>query len=185
MEKRIHNKKLKLILLILILFKIIFFILNGAFGIYFLVLNINQTTIDLVANITLVIVVMVILNQNVEKSIKYGINFITIISIGILLLRYLLFNYENNYFYFEAPNKSHILVVEESSFLLAGRSTFYEREGFIFIKDLNKTITTDDGYRPFSNNHYDLKWLDNKSVELSYDYGDGKDQYKKEIITFI
>ncbi|WP_158078755.1 hypothetical protein [Clostridium puniceum] len=48
------------------------------------------------------------------------------------------------------------MVIEESSFLLAGCSSFYEREGFIFIKDLKNSITTGDGYRPFSNNHYDL-----------------------------
>ncbi|WP_207710264.1 hypothetical protein [Clostridium sp. C2-6-12] len=149
-----------------------------------MVTNINQSTIDLIVNISLVIVIMLIVNEYVRKSIKYMINFITIISIGMLLFRYSLFNYENIYFYFDAPDKSHTLVVEESSFLLAGRSTFYKREGFIFIKDLNNSITTDDGYRPFSNNHYDLKWLENKSVELSYDYGAGKSEYKKEIITF-
>ncbi|OOM77584.1 hypothetical protein CLPUN_22580 [Clostridium puniceum] len=67
-----------------------------------------------------------------------------------------MFDSEKSYFYFEAPNKSHTLVIEESSFLLAGCSSFYEREGFIFIKDLKNSITTGDGYRPFSNNHYDL-----------------------------
>lgn len=68
---------------------------------------------------------------------------------------------------------------------LAGCSSFYEIEGFIFINDLKDSITTaDDGYRPFSNNHYDLKWLDNKSVELSYDFGAGGREYKKTIIKF-
>lgn len=184
MDKCIHNKKLKIILLTLILTRITFFMLNKTFNIFFLILNINQSTIDLVINISLVIISMLILNHNVKKAIKYVINFITIISIGILIFRHLLFDYENNYFYFEAPNKSQTLVIEESSFLLSGCSSFYEREGFIFIKDLKSSITTDDGYRPFSNNHYELKWLDNKSVELSYDYGDGVKEYKKTIIKF-
>ncbi|WP_155467911.1 hypothetical protein [Clostridium baratii] len=53
----------------------------------------------------------------------------------------------------------------------------------IFIKDLKQQIITDDGYKPFSLNDYELKWLDNNSVEITYGFG-SEDIHKKEIIKF-
>ncbi|QYE99679.1 hypothetical protein KZ987_08745 [Paraclostridium sordellii] len=73
--------------------------------------------------------------------------------------------------------------MEEDSFLLIGRSNFYERKGLIFIKSLHQEITTDDGYKPFSRNDYKLKWLDNNSVEIIYGFG-SMGVYNKEIIKF-
>lgn len=181
MKKNITNKELKGTLLILILIRVILFILNNALDMYILFFQINQTIINVVVNILIIINSMLILNYNIKRM-KYVIKFIAITSIVMLLVITFIFNNDKNYFYFKAPNKSSTSVIEDGSFLLAGWSNFYERKGFIFIKDLKIQITTDDGYTPFSNNNYDLKWLDNKSVELNYDYGTGAGEYKKTVI---
>lgn len=41
----------------------------------------------------------------------------------------------------------------------------------IFIKSLNKSISTDDGFRPFSNDQYRIEWIDDTTVKLEYDFG--------------
>lgn len=181
---RINNKKLTAGLFSFILIRIIFFVLNRMFDIYFLVFNINQSAINLIINILIIVITTLILNNKFNKrTLKYIINFISLISIGVLLFINLIFN-EKSYFYFESPNKSHTLVIEEDSIFLLGQSKFYERKGLIFIEDLNSEITTDDGYRPFSNNRYNLKWMNDNSVELEYDNGTGSEEYKKIIIKF-
>lgn len=169
----------------LIFIKIIFFTLNKVLNLYFLVFNINQSAINLIINILIIITFILIINYKFnKKTLKFIINFTSLTLIVVLLFINLIFN-EKRYFYFEAPNKSHTLVIEEDSILLLGQSKFYERKGLIFIKDLKSQITTDDGYRPFSNNHYDLKWIDNNVVELKYDNGTGSGEYKKTIIKFL
>jgi len=100
----------------------------------------------------------------------------------MLILITIFLNCEKRYFYFQGPNKLKTLVIEEDSFLLSGWSRFYERKGLIFIKDINRVIYTDDGYKPFSNNQYKLKWLDDYSVELRYDSGAGGSEYAETII---
>ena len=81
---------------------------------------------------------------------------------------------ERKYFYFNSPNNQYMLVVEEDSFLLSGWSNFYsKKKSSVFVKDLNCEINTDDGYRPFSDKNYHLKWLDENTVEVYYYFGQG------------
>ncbi|MBU3181881.1 hypothetical protein KPL38_12185 [Clostridium psychrophilum] len=91
----------------------------------------------------------------------------------------------NKYFYFQNPykNNSRILVAEETSWLLSGSTSFYERKYGIFIKPINQSITTDDGYRPFSNDEYKIKWLDEDRMQLDYGYG-SMNIWKTDIISF-
>lgn len=58
---------------------------------------------------------------------------------------------------------------------------FYIRENSLFVRKLKQSITTDDGYRPFSFGDYKLSWLDSNTVKLSYGFGD-RDIVKTEII---
>jgi hypothetical protein len=180
----INNKKLKIALVAFILFRIFIFILNKQFDLYIMVFGVNQWIINLLVNISIIItIVKLILNYNTKKILKYVINFLAVICIVLLLFINLLLNSSKSYFYFKSPDKSHTLVVEEGSFFMSGWSNFYERKGFIFIKDLKQQIDTNNGYKPFSCNDYELKWLDIKSIEIIYGFG-SMNVYKKEIIRF-
>lgn len=53
----------------------------------------------------------------------------------------------------------------------------------MFIKTLKQQISTDDGYKPFSNNDYEIKWIDNNVVEITYGFGNAN-VYKKESVKF-
>jgi hypothetical protein len=88
----------------------------------------------------------------------------------ILIYLHLFSNSDKRYFYFQSPDNTKTLVVEECAWLLAGWSDFYVKRG-IFIEKLGSRITTDNGARPFTFNGYELKWLDNDTVELYYGYG--------------
>ena len=180
----INKKKLGIALIVFILFKILVFKLNEKFDLYIMIFGVNQWIINLVVDFLIIITInKLILNHNTKKILKYIINFLTVVFILLLLFKNLMLNSSKRYFYFESPNKSHTLVIEEDSFLLGGWSNFYERKGLIFIKSLHQEITTDDGYKPFSCNDYELKWLDNNSVEIIYGFG-SMNAYNKEIIKF-
>ncbi|WP_346939755.1 hypothetical protein [uncultured Clostridium sp.] len=184
MKTCINNKKLKIALIALILFRILVFILNKQFNLYIMIFGVNQWIINLLVDISIIItIVKLILNYNTKKILKYIINFLAVICTVLVLFINLMANSSKSYFYFKSPDKSHTLVVEEDSFLFDGWSNFFERKGFIFIKSLKQQISTDDGYSPFSCNDYELKWLDNNSVEIIYGFG-SMNVYKKEIIRF-
>ncbi len=182
MEKCINNKRLKIALVLLILIRLLVFILNKQCDLYILIFGVNQWIINLFVNISIIITTKLILNHSVKNTLKHVINFIAVICITLLLFVNIFFNCEKSYFYFHSPDKSRTLVVEEDSFLLSGWSNFYEKKGFIFIKELKEHIYTDDGFRPFSSNAYKLKWLDDNSVELNYDIGSGSIEYQTKIL---
>lgn len=182
MEKFGNNKRLKITLLILVLIRAVLLVLNKRFHIYILIFFINQSPINLILDISIIICIMKLMNHKINKVIKGLLNSVSVIVTIMLILITIFLNCEKRYFYFKGPNKLKTLVVEEDSFLLSGWSRFYERKGLIFIKDINRVIYTDDGYKPFSNNKYKLKWLDDYSVELHYDSGAGSSEYEETII---
>lgn len=180
----INNKKLKITLIAFILFRILVFILNEKFDLYIMTFGVNQWIINLLIDVLIIITIdKLILNYNTKKILKNIINFLAVICIVLLLFINLMVNSSKSYFYLKSPDKYHTLVVEEDSFLLSGWSNFYERKGLIFIKSLKQQIFTDDGYTPFSCNDYELKWLDNNSVEIIYGFG-SMSIHKKELIRF-
>lgn len=95
-----------------------------------------------------------------------------IFSIGINTLCIML-DSDNKEFYFESPNNTNTLIVEECSFLLGGWSNFYQRKYNIFKKPLSNghDITTDDGYKPFSFNDYNIHWFNDNEFKIEYGYG--------------
>ena len=52
----------------------------------------------------------------------------------------------------------------------------------VFIKPLDIEINTDDGFRPFSTDSYEINWIDEDAVNVRYNYGN-EDVWKSEIIT--
>ena len=181
----IKIKSMRVLLVVLILIRIIMFLLNYGFDIYILIFTINKGVVALLLDITIVLIGTLILNLNKTKMWKrYVINSLAGICIVLLMFVFLLVHSDKDYFYFESPNKSNTLVVEEASFLLSGWCNLYERKAGIFIKKLEGQILTDDGFGPFSSNRYELTWIDNDTVEISYDFGSGAGEYQDILIKF-
>lgn len=86
---------------------------------------------------------------------------------------------DKSYFEYKSPyNKT--IIVEECSLLLGGWSNVYQKINSNIICRLNGNISTDDGYRPFSNNDFNLEWSIN-SVNITYGFGSGNVR-KSEVI---
>lgn len=66
------------------------------------------------------------------------------------------------YHTFISPDKKHTLVVEETSFLLLGDVSLYERKNLLFIEDLGAGASPDDGFFPVSAGKYWIKWDGNR-----------------------
>lgn len=119
--------------------------------------------------------------DKVERIARAAYTIVAIIIAIVLLFFYMLFFSGKKYFYFDNPDKTRTLVAEETSFLLSGETNFYERKHGIFIKYTGKEIGTDDGYRPFSNNQYEIVWQDNSTVCINYDFGSGG-SWRSEVV---
>lgn len=180
MDKFENNENLKISLVIFIVARAILLLLNVVFNMYILVFNINQAPINFILNTAIIIATLILINGNLDKGSKYFINFIAFAFIILSLFVVVLLNEEIRYFYFNVPNTSKALIVEENLDLMTGSSKFYQRKGLIFAKYLNASIYTDDRYRPFSNNHFKLIWLAENKLELHYDFGEGG--YKQTLI---
>lgn len=68
----------------------------------------------------------------------------------------------NSYYTFISPDRKHTLVVEETSFLLLGDVSLYERKNLLFIEDLGAGASPDDGFSPVSAGKYWIKWDGNR-----------------------
>ena len=183
---RIKNMKFIFIIItvILLLFRIVTFMLNRQFDIYLMFLGINQSIINSILYILIIISITVTFYQNLKKFSKYLLLFMASACIVVILFVTSIINSDKDYFYFESPNKSYTLIVEENAFLLSGWSNFYEKKGIFFIKNIKKQITTDDGYKPFSDGNYDVNWINENSVKINYDYGTKYGDAKELIIRF-
>lgn len=109
---------------------------------------------------------------------------ILIVLIGVNSLA-LMLDSDNKEFEFKSPNNTNTLIVEECSFLLGGWSNFYQEKYNIFKKPLinQDGITTDDGYRPFSENDYSIYWISDDKVKIEYGYG--SNNIRKEVTIII
>ncbi|MEQ8198641.1 MAG: hypothetical protein ABRQ27_11650 [Clostridiaceae bacterium] len=182
MEKIISKRSIEIILIIFIGIRIAFFLLNKIYNMYFLFSNINQSIINSIVNISIIIAIALLLNNKENNVLKYMFNFLVIVGIFSIVAINIIANSDKHYFYFEAPNKSSTLIVEEESYFFAGWSRFYERKSLFFIKDLKSGISTNDGFKPFSNNCYQLKWIDNTTIELQYNSGSGSKEFEEKTI---
>lgn len=73
------------------------------------------------------------------------------------------------YFEFTSPDNKTI-IIEEYGILFSGWGKVYQKKDNHIVIDLKGNISTDDGYLPFSNNNYKLKWNKN-SVTITYGFG--------------
>lgn len=87
-----------------------------------------------------------------------------LLIVGFLFgsLIFLGYHFVISYHTFISPDKKHTLVVEETSFLLLGDVSLYERKNLLFIEDLGAGASPDDGFSPISAGKYWIKWDGNR-----------------------
>lgn len=71
-------------------------------------------------------------------------------------------HFVSSYHTFISPDKKHTLVVRETSFLLLGDVSLYERKNLLLIEDLGAGASPDDGFSPVSAGKYWIKWDGNR-----------------------
>lgn len=81
-------------------------------------------------------------------------------------------DYEPRYFALHSPDGAHTVVAVEESWLLGGWTYFYEPVCHGLMRKLDSSLSTDDGYRPFSNGTYELTWETDRLL-VRYDFGSG------------
>lgn len=152
--------------IILVIIGIIFIVLREAFGLHL------RTHYDFLPYILPITIIFLIVSL-IQSSKKYKI--IVIPSIGIFvivtLLSCIMFQIDYTEYSFESPNKSNTLIIREGAFLLGADITVYEKKYIFFMKELNDLpymLSTDDGYEPFKEGQYKVKWISENDVELEY-----------------
>lgn len=173
---------LSIVLGISIIVKILLYILNKNYDIYFFMKGFHQKNFEYYLDVIILVTLAGIIFSYVRKILAKVI----VILIAIMIFCYINFSFGFSYtypeyFYFTSPDNSMTLIVEENSWSLGGWSNFYVMKNELFIKDLKTSISTDDGHRPFTNEDYTLLWINNNTVKISYGYGQG-DIIKTEII---
>lgn len=94
---------------------------------------------------------------------------------------------DNYYYEFQSDNKSHQIVIQESTFLLSGSLDLYDRKNAFMVEKLNKDdIFSDDAFRPIAFGDYHIKWDEDILIFSFYlrdqvywkvitvDYGNGR-----------
>ncbi len=163
--------------------KISLYILKRYYNFWLLIGNINGDTIEfficVLTGIFLSIYLFLMLSKKWKKA-------LIVFATGLILLIYTFFyqlsQSDSKYFYFNSPNGVNTLVVEENSWLLAGWSDFYIKKNLLFVKVIDNKITTDDGYRPFTNGDYKLSWINEDKIKITYGVGDLEKHIDSEII---
>lgn len=127
----------------------------------------------------------------IYKNTKYKklVSFITAVFSTIIVLIFIFavaLSTEDKFFEFSSDDGKHQIVVKEQAVLLAGFGRVYEKTSFFTMSEIG-SYTTDDGYRPFSDNYFDFAWYDDHFV-LHYNYNgnDSDTKYdKSESIYYI
>ena len=186
MENKIKSKsKVKMVWSISLIILILQFLIEHFWGLQLLILSLNANFIRLILIFNLLVSPIYFFNYNKYKLLKKIYGILSVICSIFIIYLYMFMLSGNKYFYFQTPYKSNSrnLIVEETSWLLSGDSNFYERKYGLFIKSLNQSISTDDGFRPFSTDQYEIKWLDENRVQVDYEYG-SMNIWKTDIISF-
>lgn len=179
-NKKISSNKRASFAALIVIFLVLQGILEFGFGLSLFVFRLNPNLIRLILIIVLILFPLFDGTPVPDKQIKrdrvlYSVFSTIIILIGILF--YMLVFSDDKYFSFKNPSGNKTLVVSERSAWFYGNSTFYVKKYGIFIKDINQSIGTDDGFRPFSTNQYSIEWTDDYNAVINYDFGGGGSQW--------
>lgn len=94
----------------------------------------------------------------------------------------MLFTYcSPRYTLFPSPDGESILVVQEENWLLAGWGRFYWQVCPGLLRDTGVDYSTDDGFRPFEFEAYELEWEEDQVI-IHYNYGNGYGIWKTCIV---
>lgn len=178
-----RKKYLKYIWTIALSLEIILYLIFYLFRLKIYLFNISPNIIVLVLLMLILILPMIFFDYVNKTLIKVIYNLTIVVLIPIIIFGYIILYSEYRYFTFKSPNKLNTLVVEEKTFLLSGWSDVYEKKYGIFIKQIDGEISTDDGFRPFSNEAYKLQWIDENTVIVNYSFG-SEGVWKSEVINF-
>ncbi len=89
---------------------------------------------------------------------------------------------EYEYFEIVSDDRKHEIIIKEGAFLLSGAGAFYEKTSPITMVKIGE-YSTDDGYRPFTYNRYEIEWNEN-GFEVTYSF-DGSGITKKETAQYV
>ena len=81
------------------------------------------------------------------------------------------------YFEYTSDDKKHNIVVNEGSFLLSGYGDIYEKTSFCTMQKVGG-YTTDDGFRPFSNDAFYFVWNENDFELYHSFFGSKSEEYR-------
>ena len=164
-----------ILLVVTLVIKISLYIHKRYYDFWLLIGSIKGDTIEFFLCVLTLILLSVYLVLIISK--KWN-KILIVLATGLILLIYssinLFFQSDSKYFYFKSPNGANTLVVEENSWLLAGWSNLYIKKNFLFVKGIDTKILTDDGYRSFSNNSYNLSWINENKLSITYKFGNGE-----------
>lgn len=178
-----RKKYLKYIWTIALSLEVILYLIFYFFRLKICLFNIGPNIIVLGLLMLILILPMMFFDYVNKTLIKVIYNLTIVVLIPIIIFGYIMLYSEYRYFTFKSPNKLNTLVVEEKTFLLSGWSDVYEKKYGIFIKQIDGEISTDDGFRPFSNETYKLQWSNENTVIVNYSFG-SEEVWKSEVINF-
>ncbi|MBR4858959.1 MAG: hypothetical protein IKU08_07220 [Clostridia bacterium] len=116
-----------------------------------------------------------------KKSKHKAVIAVVSFAVSVLLMIEVVFIYsrqpEYEYFKIVSDDKQHEIIIKEGSYLLSGAGAFYEKTSPITMVKIGE-YSTDDGYRPFSDNRYEIDWNEN-GFEVTYSF-DSSAKTKKE-----
>ena len=152
-----------------------------AFNIYIYLFKVGVEVIIpiiIVLGVVLLISAMAVLFYKNTKHKTLVVLATTIFSFFTLiyLSLFFLFTMDATYFEYTSDDKRHNIVVNEGSFLLSGYGDIYEKTSFCTMKKVGD-YTTDDGFRPFTNDAFYFIWNGN-DFELHHSfYGSLDEEY--------
>ena len=184
MKKIIFHKFLKInfIISVVLLCVYLLIIILVKFNVHIYLLGVS--TQEIIPYITMPCVALLISSVAVllYKNIGHKA-LITVLTIVIcfFVLSYMLIDYtfspSSEYFEYTSNDKKHSIVVNEMSFLLSGGGVIYEKTSFCTMKRVGG-YSTDDGFRPFSNDAFYFVWNEN-DFELHHSFfGSKSEEYR-------
>ncbi|WP_088051172.1 hypothetical protein [Virgibacillus dakarensis] len=127
--------------------------------------------LTVVAAFSGIMVFMFKVKDNVIREVLIAVfSFVLIVSIVKCLFLYS----DARYIYFTSPDKKESFVVEETM-----HSEIYQISNSGMFKTHLVNIRSDDGFRVFSNNKYQLKWVEPNLLKIHYVFDISSNKYKE------
>lgn len=142
-------------------------------------------SIDFVCVIALISAVAVVIFKNITRKEIKTLTGILTVAVSVMAFLFFsataMFSIDNTFFEYTSLDGEHEIVVKESSWLLMGGGSVYEKTSFCTMKRIGG-YSTDDGYRPFSNKEFYFVWNEN-NFELHYCNGRG--EYTTAVVEYV